>query len=112
MYGSLKIKKFILISFIALSILTCICNTSFASTQLHNLKLQQFSVEHGLWQGTIKSIMQDNSGLIWIATESGINIYDGYQFKKLRAPSGDFGNFRANALMQDKNGLVWINFIQ
>jgi signal transduction histidine kinase/ligand-binding sensor domain-containing protein/DNA-binding NarL/FixJ family response regulator len=35
----------------------------------------------GLQDGTITSIMQDSSGLMWFATNSGLNNYDGYSVK-------------------------------
>ena len=87
-------------------------NQSNASTEFHNLKLQQLSVEQGLTQGTIKIMLQDQSGLIWIATENGINVYDGYHFKKLKGPDGAYKSFKVNVLKQDSRGLIWINFSQ
>jgi len=85
---------------------------STASTKLHNLKLEQLSVEQGLTQGTIKSILQDKSGLIWIATENGINVYDGYHFKQLTDPDGGYKTIKVNLLKEDSRGLIWINFSQ
>jgi len=83
---------------------------SSATTSLHNLKLQQLSVEQGLTQGTIKLMLQDQSGLIWIATENGINVYDGYHFKQLQDPDGGYKSIKINVLKEDSRGLIWINF--
>lgn len=44
------------------------------------LPLQHISVEEGLSQSTVYSILQDRQGFIWFATGDGINRYDGRTF--------------------------------
>ncbi|MEW6984249.1 EAL domain-containing protein [Colwelliaceae bacterium 6471] len=71
--------------------------------------MDNLSVDDGLSQGTINSILQDDAGYIWLGTESGLNIYDGYSVRVLPGPDGDFANFGVYNLMQDSAGLIWIN---
>ncbi|MFT6731911.1 MAG: ligand-binding sensor domain-containing protein [Polaribacter sp.] len=42
--------------------------------------IQKLSLEEGLSQSVINQIVQDNNGFIWLATEDGLNRFDGYDF--------------------------------
>ena len=64
-------------------------------------------MEDGLTQGTINAIQQDSNGFIWFATESGIDIFDGYNFKPLDLP-GDSSIETAYELFLDSNKNIWI----
>lgn len=44
------------------------------------LIVRQLNVEDGLSQSTVHDIFQDSYGFIWMATENGINRYDGHEF--------------------------------
>lgn len=48
------------------------------------IKFQQLSIEQGLSQSTVYSIAQDKEGFIWLATQDGLNKYDGYEFSYYR----------------------------
>ena len=80
-----------------------------AQAKINNLHLDRLTVKDGLSQGTVNTILQDSRGFMWFGTENGINIYDGYSFKQLNGPDGDFQNFSVIDLMQDSKGLIWIN---
>ncbi|MEE8362131.1 MAG: two-component regulator propeller domain-containing protein, partial [Gemmatimonadales bacterium] len=47
------------------------------------------SVEQGLSHGAVRDIMQDRQGFIWIATEVGLNRYDGVNLKVFRHEHGN-----------------------
>ena len=74
-----------------------------------NLSLNNLSVEDGLSQGTANVIFQDDTGLVWIGTENGVNIYDGYSVKQLPGPNNRFSDFSVYGIKQDKQGLMWLN---
>ena len=38
---------------------------------------KMISLDNGLSQSVVKSIIQDNDGYLWFATEYGLNKYDG-----------------------------------
>ena len=63
----LKPYIFFVLSFLFLSF------SSFPSQQIHRLSTQE-----GLSQANVNNIVQDKLGYIWIATEQGLNRYDGY----------------------------------
>ncbi|MDP7593496.1 MAG: EAL domain-containing protein [Litorilituus sp.] len=78
-------------------------------SRVKNLSLQQISVEQGLSQGTVKSILASKNGLVWFATENGLNFYDGYSIKQLSGPNNQFVDTRIHFVKEDKQGWVWIN---
>ncbi len=45
-----------------------------------HLHFERLSVEQGLSQSVIRAIHQGRKGFIWIATQNGLNVYDGYTF--------------------------------
>ena len=92
-----------------LSILLNILLVSYSFAKVNNLALTSLSVKDGLSQGTIKAVFEDQSGFIWLATEGGINIYDGNVVRQLPGPSGAFKDTAIYNLIEDKQGLIWIN---
>jgi signal transduction histidine kinase/streptogramin lyase len=65
----------------------------------------------GLSQGTINCIAQDNQGFIWIATDDGLNRYDGYNIRVYRNVFGDKNTISSSQIQQllfDKNNKLWI----
>jgi len=77
--------------------------------EVNNLMLSTLTVEDGLSQGTVNSTVQDSSGLMWIGTDAGLNIYDGYTFKLLQGPEGSLDSLAIQVFMQDEEGLLWFN---
>lgn len=74
------------------------------------LKFQHLSTDDGLSQSTIYAIEKDSSGFIWIATEDGLNRYDGYNFKIYRERRGDTTAIANNiifSLAVDRRGILW-----
>jgi len=49
--------------------------------QSHRIKFEHISLEQGLSQSSVKSIVQDSHGFMWFATIDGLNKYDGYRIK-------------------------------
>jgi len=45
-----------------------------------SLRIERIGRNQGLSDSDVYGIVQDRSGLIWIGTENGLNLYDGYQF--------------------------------
>lgn len=80
------------------------------NAQQNDLAFQRISIEHGLSQSTVHSIIQDKTGFIWIATEDGLNRYDGYNFFVYRNERDDktsISNNQIRTLLQDKFGNIW-----
>ncbi|MBR9976486.1 MAG: hypothetical protein KFH87_00230, partial [Bacteroidetes bacterium] len=69
-----------------------------------------FEVEHGLSQGSINALVQDAQGFLWIATDDGLNRFDGYQFLSFRPDPADEHSLLGNvitALAVDNDGCIW-----
>ena len=50
----------------------------------NNTEFDRLSVDEGLSQVTVKTILQDRRGFMWFGTTDGLNRYDGYAFKVLK----------------------------
>jgi len=75
------------------------------------LRFDHLSVKQGLSQGNVWDIYQDRFGFIWIGTEDGLNIYDGYKFTVHRSNPTDLFSLSANnvdCFAEDHEGNVWI----
>ena len=66
----------------------------------------------GLSNNNVTCLLEDNKGRIWIGTESGANIYDGYTVRQLSL--GKEINTSASdvvtSIQQDALGNVWVNY--
>jgi two-component sensor histidine kinase/ligand-binding sensor domain-containing protein len=49
---------------------------------LDQIRFERFGTQDGLSQPTIASITQAASGRIWIGTQDGLNVFDGYSFTR------------------------------
>ena len=85
------------------------CSSLFS--QNHDLVFEQMFLQHGLSQSIVTQIIQDRTGFIWLATEDGLNKYDGYEFKVYRNNPGNSNSLAYNQitfLYEDKEGILWL----
>ena len=69
------------------------------------------SVEDGLSQNTVLNIFQDAQGFMWIATEAGLNRFDGYEFKHYNQNRNDANALGSDFVWdidEDANGDLWL----
>lgn len=75
------------------------------------LRFDKISIDEGLSHTTVHSMMQDDKGFIWIGTENGLNVYNGYEFEIYR-PNSTKKNSISDAVIkqvfQDSKGVIWI----
>jgi hypothetical protein len=79
-----------------------------------DLKFEHLTVEDGLSNNFIRSIVQDSSGFMWFATEDGLNKYDGYTFTVYRHDPDVPASLSENnvgVVQVDKAGILWIGTI-
>ena len=48
--------------------------------QRPDIRFEHITVEQGLSSNTVRALLQDRKGLLWVATPDGLNRYDGYHF--------------------------------
>ena len=53
------------------------------------IRFDRLSLEQGLSQSTVMDVLQDRRGYIWLATEDGLNRYDGLAFKVYKHDPAD-----------------------
>jgi diguanylate cyclase (GGDEF)-like protein/PAS domain S-box-containing protein len=84
-------------------------NTSLSSQA--TLKFKHLLSADGLSKDNVFDIAQDLDGFIWIATEDGLNRYDGKSFvhyrKNLEDPNSIANNFIRKVFV-DKDGVLWV----
>ncbi|MEO8018571.1 MAG: two-component regulator propeller domain-containing protein [Pseudomonadota bacterium] len=74
------------------------------------LSVQRYSLEEGLSQQAVNTIVQDSEGFMWFGTEDGLNRFDGYEFRQLRHDRSDsktLPNGWISSLVVSQDGL-WI----
>ncbi len=70
-----------------------------------------YDVDNGLSSSYITSVVQDREGYIWVATEDGLNRFDGHRFVTFRNIPGDSTSLINNHIRrvyEDSRGHLWI----
>ncbi len=71
----------------------------------------QLTSEDGLSQSTVNCIIQDRDGFIWMGTQDGLNMYDGYKFTYFQNQPSDSNSLSNNYILsicEDHEGYLWI----
>ena len=74
-------------------------------------KVRLFTPDDGLSNSHINQIYQDSKGYIWIATENGLNKFNGYEFEVYRSIPNDTTSIHGNyvtCVYEDSRGLFWV----
>jgi ligand-binding sensor domain-containing protein/signal transduction histidine kinase len=79
--------------------------------QTRELRFERVSVEQGLSNFTVTSIVQDRQGFLWLSTADGLNKYDGYDFKVYKHDPADSTSLPwqdLSCLLVDRAGTLWL----
>lgn len=74
-----------------------------------------YSTDNSLSNSLICDIRQDSRGFIWIATEYGLNKFDGYKFTNYMHLQDDSLSLKDNyvqTIMEDRYGTLWVGCIK
>lgn len=66
-----------------------------------------YSIESGLAQSQINNIVEDSSGKLWIATNGGISVFNGIEFKNYNKHSNFFED-QITAIFESKDKRIFI----
>ncbi len=95
-----------------LIVMSALCSVFFTYQVCgQQMRFDHLSVKQGLSQGNVWDIHQDSLGFIWIATEDGLNLFDGYNFTVFRnnpADSLSISNNNIDDITEDKHGNLWV----
>lgn len=70
------------------------------------IPFSNLTIQNGLPQTTVSSIVQDEDGYIWFATQVGTARYDGYEFEYFNTSNGLVNNY-VNCMMLSSTGQLW-----
>lgn len=76
-----------------------------------SMRFDRLSVKQGLSNGNVNNLMQDSFGFIWVATEDGLNLYDGYKVTIFRTNPDDSTTITSNTILslaEDQYKNIWI----
>jgi len=91
-----------------LFLIMILCNVSLYPTFAAKGRL--FSSDHELVSSMINHLYQDRYGYVWIATENGINRYDGNHFVCYQTPDSIYNQY-VSTINEDRIGNLWIGTI-
>lgn len=79
------------------------------------IRFHSLTIEDGLTQSTINSIIEDRRGYIWFGTQDGLNRYDGTKIEQVRYSSSDpksLGGTSIIKMVYDNNNTLWLQTSQ
>lgn len=67
---------------------------------------RRYTVLDGLSSNTVRALIQDRKGMIWLGTSDGLDSFDGKEI--LHHPLGAEGSRYVNALFEDSDKVLWV----
>jgi signal transduction histidine kinase/ligand-binding sensor domain-containing protein/CheY-like chemotaxis protein/AraC-like DNA-binding protein len=86
-----------------------------AVAQTSEPKFTSLTSMDGLSSNTVTAILKDKHGLMWFATDDGLNRFDGTDVRVYRHKKNDPSSLRSSditSLHQDSKGQVWVGTIE
>lgn len=85
--------------------------TAQTNAQQYKINFTSLQTRDGLSSNTVNAILKDRYGLMWFATEDGLNRFDGSNFTVFRYKSDDPAGLQSNdirSLHEDRAGNLWV----
>ncbi len=96
---------------LAITIFACLSLR--AEAQQVSYPFTHLEIRHGLSHNEVNGLFKDAKGFMWFATMSGLDRYDGHDFKVFSHDPGNplsIGENTSHNLMEGPNGKLWIQF--
>ena len=77
-------------------------------TQSSQYRLETFGTRDGLLSSKVYALAQSSDRMLWIGTELGVSVYNGYSFTNYQYTSGNESIGRILCLTQDKLNGMWL----
>ncbi|MEM1177047.1 MAG: EAL domain-containing protein [Acidobacteriota bacterium] len=71
-------------------------------------RLTSLRSSDGLLSNSVRALHQDRFGFVWIATDNGVQRYDGHRFLTLGESGIELKHRSTNHLFEDQSGSLWI----
>ncbi len=88
----------------------CLRLSGLAHTDPSPFRFEHITVNEGLSHSDAMAVVQDQQGFIWIATNKGVNRYDGYEIRHYLLPidnENGLSNNRVRTLHVSPQGVLW-----
>ncbi|GAB0112321.1 diguanylate cyclase domain-containing protein [Pseudoalteromonas distincta] len=93
--------------FLLVCVLMLCATPSWAS--ITDYVVKQWNIKDGLPSQSLKSVVQDQQGYMWLGTQFGLSRFDGATFTNYNTQNSPFlPSNGINKLLIDSNGLLWI----
>jgi signal transduction histidine kinase/ligand-binding sensor domain-containing protein len=82
-----------------------------AAAQNATLRVRHYTADDGLAQNRVRRVLQDREGFIWVATQRGLQRFDGYSFvpySSLDTAAPPALGHLTTGLRQDQDGALWV----
>ncbi|CAM2065307.1 Histidine kinase domain-containing protein [Sulfidibacter corallicola] len=100
-----------------LFVLLCLVDMTLAQEPIESarsrprVKFSKLSLEQGLSQSSVFTVIQDRQGFLWAGTANGLNRYDGFRFDVFRHDPDDPASLPNDWIIKlylDTNGDLWV----
>jgi ligand-binding sensor domain-containing protein len=94
-----------------LAIWTLLLPLAVGAAELAPMVFRHLTVDDGLAQNTVMATLQDSRGFLWIATQNGLDRYDGFALRHFTHQRGAGDGLPSNyiwAIAEDRAGDLWL----
>ncbi len=102
------IQVLLLLCVLASSVILFPASQAHAANTASAIIVRQLTVEDGLSQSSVHEVFQDSFGFIWLATEKGVNRYDGYEFSQFGKNAVASFEQNISSISEDQFRQIWI----
>ena len=104
-----QLNKYLLHRFLLFVFLFCCCASAHGQRPLPFI-FTHYSTKDGLGSNELYKVQQDRTGFLWIATNNGLQRFDGTRFRTFMHEEGDSTSLPSNVVQRlfiDKDDVLW-----